>query len=62
MHDMFSSIPELEAHMKLATIFGDKLYRAFGVNETEGRELWAEFVSSFRPHSIQTWPKVLAYK
>lgn len=53
---------DFEVHKKSLISFGDEMYKAFvGVNK-EGELLWMDFISTFRPHSIEAWPKVLTYK
>lgn len=45
-------LPELlpedsEARIKLVMAFGDEVFRAFEVDETDVRELWTDFMSTF---------------
>lgn len=42
---------DLEAHIKLATAFGEEIISAFRVNDSEGGELSTDILLTFRPHS-----------
>lgn len=52
----------LEAHSKIITAFGDKMYAVASSENSTGKELWTDFISAIRPNSLRTRPKGLTYK
>lgn len=38
------------------------MFDPFSMVNSKGEELWMDFISTFYPHSIDLWPKVLTYK
>lgn len=42
--------------------FEGKIYGIFNPKERASKELWFDFISTFRPHSTAKWPKGLMYK
>lgn len=37
------------------------MYLSFAAVEDEGESLWMDFISTFRPHTNDAWPKCLIY-
>lgn len=53
---------DFEVHNKALAAFEDKLYDAFYGLFNEQKELRTDFIFTFCPHSIISWPKVQSYK
>lgn len=52
----------LEAHNKIIAAFEDKMYDAVLSGSSSGKEAWLDFISIFRPQSLQVCAKGLTYK
>lgn len=47
---------ERDTRNEIIIAFEDKMYDIFSYEECTGKEPWADFISTGRPHSIRTWP------
>lgn len=52
----------LEAQKKIITAFGHDMFGAFLSENSGGEEIWLNFISAFRPHSLQVYRKGLTSK
>lgn len=46
---------EKEARNKMIRDYGEEMLAAYRETSFEGRDLWEDFLTAFRPHSIKTW-------
>lgn len=47
-----------QTHVKVLRDYSSKLYEAYNKSSMRTENLWIEFITSFRPHTIRSWSKV----
>lgn len=59
---MVISSKKRDQQVKQTISISDDMHEAFERKVSKGEKLWRDFISTFRPHSIHSWPRGLTCK